>query len=908
MANFLPMQSSPFGEMQLYTPDWSFLTQVMGTKQAEYDRGHKIVKTHFDQLKNSALSNPETEEQREYYFKQLENNLKSIANLDLSKKENINRALEIMKPISEDKAIAYDMAYTAAMNRERAKMQYLKNSTDPEIRKQYNKYSELEMNYADMRMKEAHIDDGSIFDVRPVAHVNFKNFIDDLDKKMKDLGISVKLTEATGDGYMIETKNGPMSIPYFNMWAQMQMGDEYDEIFDVISRVQLETGIRNTMQAERVNRNEAMRIIAEKYSPILVAKETQKELAFNEAYMLESQKLNMFKRELEMQGYPAGQVPESKLNEYQKIVEELEILEKKSMASAQEKRDAQDIDYVISNLSNLFSNDTKDRQVEEWATSTAMVTAEQNIKSDDVWIAKYKESGINRRHAENLKFEKEKHADNLALKERELDIKESKISDDGDEEGSKNWFSRLTRLGSGISSDVLHKVDKLNSSMDEAIAGAHQVAISDPDGVLAMLVEANTNSGETHMDKLAEYRSILDDLYNLSINENMTIDAFKKKYPQYRNVLNEMSYSLGLKEYVEIPTDIRNKAQAEEYLKHVYLGLYEKVNSIIKTNPDNINFNTNLYLPSLELKEFMEKHVASISKYEEMWDQVSNLTTGMVTVDNIKGYTSKGSPILDGSKLEDWQLSQLDNAMSPNIVSGVVETEKYNVKDLNPNVIKLLLTPGNIKSNSIKGTGSFDKRKINKKYETEIYDKYFRNMDGKSLSELFGENLDVYYDASTKEYHFNLRTAKSKDNKEKGTLSFTVDESTISSQDVLRKQFEYLSKKVEIPSIAVEGEWQVLKDNSNAYVKNTEAEKALGIQYVAVSNLDGSITIELKLKDDNSGQWVSQKQTVAEEILNNDANAVNALIGQVKYQYLTERSKNINSKPKGQEVLIPMTR
>ena len=904
MANFLPMQSSPFGEMQLYTPDWSFLTQVMGTKQAEYDRGHKIVKTHFDQLKNSALSNPETEEQREYYFKQLENNLKSIANLDLSKRENINRALEIMKPISEDKAIAYDMAYTAAMNRERAKMESIKNSTDPEIRKQYNKYSELEMNYADMRMREAHIDDGSIFDVRPVAHVNFKNFIDDLDKKMKDLGISVKLTEATGDGYMIETKNGPMSIPYFNMWAQMQMGDEYDEIFDVMSRVQLETGIRNTMQAEGVNRNEAMRIIAEKYSPILVAKEAEKELAFNEEYNSKILELNMFKKELLAQGYPQGQMPKDKVNEYNSIVNELENLEKEIEKVATNKIDAQDPEYLISNLQHFFSNDTKDRQVEEWATSTAMVTAEQNIKSDDVWLTKYKEAGINRRHIENLNFEKQKHADNLALKEKELEQKTLGASNGKNINNNSN-SSTFTKIGPGISKGVLYKPKVLNDAIDKARANIHNVAISSNHGVLGLLTSAYSSSDESYLVKLSEYQNVLDSLYDVSTG-TITVDKFKSDNPNFREILNRMVLDLDLKKYLEIPINIANRSNATDYLELVYQGLYKKSNDVISTFPDNININFDLQNGLTLLRNSMEESISSIDNYYKYWDDVRNITSGMMNADNLLGRTPNGNYILDGNALEDHQIELLNNAMSREIVSGVPEVIKYNVSNLDPNIIKILLQPSNIKPGSIEGFGDYSKKKINKNYEKDVYDKYFRDSDSNSLSKTFGNNLDVSYDITTDEFNFSLKTDNSINKGDKGSIQFSVDKSTIYSNPLLRETFAHLADNVKIPTNINHGEYQSLVDKDNSYVQSSESDKAMGFQSVVKANKDGTISIEIGLE--NGGKWEFQELTLDGSVLENDIPELKSKIEKTKYDYLASKRNQINSKPKRQEDLVQMTR
>ena len=44
MATFIKGVTDQFGPLQLYRPDYQFLTQVYGTKQAQYDRGFNMVK------------------------------------------------------------------------------------------------------------------------------------------------------------------------------------------------------------------------------------------------------------------------------------------------------------------------------------------------------------------------------------------------------------------------------------------------------------------------------------------------------------------------------------------------------------------------------------------------------------------------------------------------------------------------------------------------------------------------------------------------------------------------------------------------------------------------------------------------------------------------------------------------
>ena len=207
MANFLPMNSSPFGQMNLYTPDWSFLTTVMGTKQAEYDKGFNAVKSAYDQINSLDLTNPDNVAYKESVMQKLNGTFKSIANLDLSKGENISKALATMNPITKDKMLMYDHALTQKYGTEHAKMESYRNSTDPEIRKQYNRYAELHLDFGREELATASRKDGSILQVQPRNFVPFGDPVAKLDKAMKDAGIKITTTDLAG-GYIIETTNG----------------------------------------------------------------------------------------------------------------------------------------------------------------------------------------------------------------------------------------------------------------------------------------------------------------------------------------------------------------------------------------------------------------------------------------------------------------------------------------------------------------------------------------------------------------------------------------------------------------------------------------------------------------------------------------------------------------------------
>ncbi len=411
MANFLPQNSSPFGQMNLYTPDWSFLTTVMGTRQKEYDTGFNQVKSAYDSLKNAPLTNGDNAEYREAAFKKLESNIKSISNLDLSQGENITKALNVMSPIVEDDELAYDMWFTKKENAQMQRLNSYKNSTDPEIRKQFNKHAEMRIQYANLDMQEAKRGDGSIMEVRPKDFVAFQDYVGDLDKKMKAAGIKMKVSDIDPSGYIIETTNGPMSIPYFNAWAKMQMGDTYNEQFAVMGEVQVESAVRAEMQRTGVSKAQAKTVIAQKMQPLLIEKERDRVLAYDKDYQSVLSLLKVYETS------NGGEIPVNKAEHYKELRLQKESIKEQTEYSLSEAAKLNDDpDYVLANLNSFFASSAKDQEIGEWATATAMVTTEQEYSADEVALHKWDNALKRQFHNEKMAWDQKKFLLDLQYK------------------------------------------------------------------------------------------------------------------------------------------------------------------------------------------------------------------------------------------------------------------------------------------------------------------------------------------------------------------------------------------------------------------------------------------------------------------------------------------------------------
>lgn len=894
MANFLPMTSSPFGQMNLYTPDWSFLTTVMGTRQAEYDRGFNIAKSHYDNLRYAALTNPENMEQREYAFKQLENNIKSISNLDLSKGENIKKALDVMNPISEDKAIVYDRAYTKAMTSERSRMEAIKNSTDPEVRKTYNRYSEMEMDYADLNMQEAHRNDGSIFEIKPVKHVMYRDYIGDLDKKMIDAGISIKTSNVTGDGYIIETKNGPMSIPYFNSWAQMQMGDQYDEQFAVMGRVQTETAIRNTMDTYGVDRKSAQAYVAEQLAPILANKEAQKALAYSEAYRNASFKMNMFKKE-----HPGDKFPANKKAEYDDIKNEMSALETASENAALEEIKLRDPSYVLSNMSYYFGNSAKDQHIQEWASSTAMNTIEKSIDTDDTWIAKMKEAGLNSRHKDNIDLELYKFNTTMEYNKAKDNIKQN-----SDGSFQQSTTSGSTIVGTSVSDQTLFKIDVLHQNKIDAENKTHDAVIASDDGLLSLLLRVNAKEGDPNiLSRLASYQQLLGNLNDYANSGPSYMPYFKlaKNSESMRsliNMINELELDIG------VPQIIHNKAEAKQYLTLLNTAIYKKASQIIKEHPDKLNVTEDLYNSLVTTQQSVENSLAVSQDIYDFWDEAAGTIQGnslfYLSPHNIIGYTPKENPILDVNSFTEPQKAILEDLISDAVISGVPASNIYSVDVTNPDAIGTLLKEDNIKAGSFKGTGYYDDDL------DDIIEDKFSGKNNQQLAEEFGNNIKAAYDPVAKTYMFELKPGKPTNNKNKkyGSIQFKVDESVIASIGVLNDTYGFIRESSQLPMNIVGGDWAKLANEPGFVKQSGEELKAMGIIWEIKRNNYNGYTALFNIQDPNTKKWTREKYETISNTPEESLAEIKATVEQFETKYIANKKNMLNNQHQSEE-LIP---
>jgi len=261
MANFVPNDANPIADIKPWSPDWSFLSQVYGVTQARFDKGFNQVKSLYNSVLNSPLTNGDNQKFRQDMFEKIQASLRNVSALDLSDPTNVMRAQSLLDPITDDKEIAYDMYVTKHHNQQKSLMDSYKNSTDAKVRAQYSDYSKLDLMFAEDDLRKAKRGDGSITSVQPRDFTPFEDINEYLSNAAKDAKLQVKFASPDGKGYIMTYTNGKYAEVPFSNWAAMTMGNRFDRQFGVIGRVTAENQIRDLM-SQGMTREQATQQVA----------------------------------------------------------------------------------------------------------------------------------------------------------------------------------------------------------------------------------------------------------------------------------------------------------------------------------------------------------------------------------------------------------------------------------------------------------------------------------------------------------------------------------------------------------------------------------------------------------------------------------------------------------------------
>jgi hypothetical protein len=225
MATYLQGVQDYIPQFQPFQPDLNLYSNVLQTKQTEYDTAWKSLNNVYGQYFYADLTRDSNIQRKDELLKNIDFNLKRISGLDLSLDQNVDKAVQVFKPFYEDEYLMKDMAWTKNYANQRGRAEGLKNSLDEKRRSGYWDGGVRALDYMRQEFKEASDPDSLNFqNAEYTPYVNAQKKAMDL---AKEAGLSVESVDFSDDGrWIIKKTNGEQLMEPLAKLFEAQLGSD----------------------------------------------------------------------------------------------------------------------------------------------------------------------------------------------------------------------------------------------------------------------------------------------------------------------------------------------------------------------------------------------------------------------------------------------------------------------------------------------------------------------------------------------------------------------------------------------------------------------------------------------------------------------------------------------------------
>lgn len=209
MANYLGIPDY-IPQIQPFSPDLNFYSNVLATKQGQYDQGLAKINSVYSSVLNSPMLRQDNIERRGKYFDTIQQDVQKIAGIDLSLDQNVNVAKTLFDPILNDKHIVNDMIYTRRLQNSYSTAESFRNCVDPEkCGGQFWNEGVQALNYAAEEFKNANPNDA--LNIQAPKFTPYQNVTKKAIEAAKASGFNVSYDSVQG-GYIVSDSNGQMLL------------------------------------------------------------------------------------------------------------------------------------------------------------------------------------------------------------------------------------------------------------------------------------------------------------------------------------------------------------------------------------------------------------------------------------------------------------------------------------------------------------------------------------------------------------------------------------------------------------------------------------------------------------------------------------------------------------------------
>jgi hypothetical protein len=843
MATFIQGVTDEFGTIVPYQPDWNFLNQVYGTKQAEYDRGFNMVKNLYSSLLNSPLTNSENDQFRSDMFRKIQGSLRNVSGIDLSDPNNIRKAMSIMDPISQDQEIVYDMKVTEFHQKQKQKMEQYKNSSDPKVRAMYSKYSAQDIAFSEEDLRSSKRGDGSITSVQPREFVPFEDVNEYLRAAAKDAGLKIEVEGPDGRGYILKKTNGEIAKVPFAQWAAVTMGNRFDRQFDVIGRVEAEGQIRSLVRDKGISRQDAINATARTLTPVVQQEATkERDVASMNIAQLEDE-ISFYKNTYGGKGFPANK-PEVE-QRFRELVEARDGYKDNYANSDQVVKSIEEEgeQYVAGNIYSHLAKLAKQQSAVNWATVTADATAGLEVKPDQTWISKAQIASREREAALDRQLRLKVHNETMAWnqykfgQDQELKIK---IAQGKGELASEERLGAYTPGGD----KNMFGVDVLDKATSKVRGDLFNNAFAVNNGLINLAISDKS--------KLGEYSKVINKLNSMAEGGKQTLSK------QELAVLQEYGKKVGRDYQIGMPG---SASQAGAILDDLALHTYNRAVKMLDhyqatgKQKDAYKFAQG-FKGTLDATRQLVQQRTNVTKNHRAINKVILNSDGTLkesySAAKLVGRFADGTPIYDLDNVPEAQKNHLNKVVSTEFVSRSKPIgNSYEFNKISSSEIFAAFN-----SNFSKATTTTDEKlDIN----------MLKNLSSAELKELFADQAKVDYDPVSEKVIMELNVAVGSKPagklglKKPGAIKVEIPYSTIkASKGSLSRLEKYIDYNSVVPDSF--GIFEEFSRNPKSTVRAPQWMNSMGFDFIAIGSNDvnGRYGVDLtyRTKDPVTGEMM----------------------------------------------------
>lgn len=247
MSSYLTDPKQAFVPTELYTPNFDAIGGMLRQRQQQYDQGFNQVKSVYNSVLNSEVTKLVNINDKSNFIKTAQDSLKNLSSADLSLPQNVAKADQIFQPFFDSKTnqdMITDMMWTKQNNNEIQRGLSLRDSKDPEERKQYFGQSIQVLQDQKEKVRNAAKGDMSVYDNK--KYIPYKDPTEYLNKQQKDQGLSIEYQEGTGTPQIVSYTNGVRSANDYKKWAQQQLATpEFQDIFNTMGEYDMNYQVKH---------------------------------------------------------------------------------------------------------------------------------------------------------------------------------------------------------------------------------------------------------------------------------------------------------------------------------------------------------------------------------------------------------------------------------------------------------------------------------------------------------------------------------------------------------------------------------------------------------------------------------------------------------------------------------------